>query len=90
VRSHGKTKPILSRHGLGLAMDIAQFVDEAGRVADVLKDYPKDDELLHSIEQVVNANGNFRIMLTPKNDPISHDDHFHIEARASFTSHDVP
>jgi hypothetical protein len=29
-------------------------------------------------------------MLTPKNDPISHDDHFHIEARASFTSHDVP
>ena len=90
VRSHGKTRPILSRHGLGIAMDIGSFVDENGRVANVLADYPKDDALLLAIEQVVNANGNFRLMLTPKNDPVSHDDHFHIEARASFTSHDVP
>ena len=90
VRSHGKTRPILSRHGLGIAMDIGSFVDDKGRVANVLKDYPQDDALLLAIEQVVNANGNFRLMLTPKNDPVSHDDHFHIEARANFSSHDVP
>jgi hypothetical protein len=90
VRSHGKTRPILSRHGIGLAMDIGAFVDENGRVVKVLEEYPKDDPLLLSIESVVNANGNFRIMLTPKNDPISHDDHFHIEARADFSSHEVP
>jgi hypothetical protein len=90
VRSHGKTRPFLSRHGIGLAMDIGAFVDDSGRVVKVLEAYPKNDQLLLEIEQVVNANGNFRIMLTPKNDPVSHDDHFHIEARADFSAHDVP
>ena len=28
VRAHGATKPILSRHALGIAMDIKAFVDE--------------------------------------------------------------
>ncbi|HEU0037614.1 MAG TPA: extensin family protein [Kofleriaceae bacterium] len=86
VRAHGVTKPILSRHGLGLAMDIASFVDESGRTAVVAKDYTSDDPLLLGIEQTINANGNFRTLLTPKNDPISHDDHFHIEARAEFSA----
>jgi hypothetical protein len=71
-------------------MDIASFVDESGRPAVVKHDYATGDELLLAIEQVINANGNFRIVLTPKNDPISHDDHFHIEARSDFTSPDVP
>lgn len=90
VRSHGKTRPILSRHGIGLAMDIGAFVDESGRVANIKADYAKDDQLLLAIEEMINANGNFRIVLTPKNDPVSHDDHFHIEARADFSSPDVP
>ncbi len=89
VRSNGVTKPYLSRHGLGLAMDIGSFIDDTGREASVLRDYKKDDPLLHSIEQLINANGNFRIVLTPKNDPISHDNHFHIEAKASYTSPDL-
>jgi hypothetical protein len=88
VRSGGVTKPILSRHGLGLAMDIGSFVDDAGRVADIHKDYNQQDPLLHAIEQLINANGNFRIVLTPKNDPISHYNHFHIEAKANYTSPD--
>ncbi|MEO8702011.1 MAG: extensin family protein [Kofleriaceae bacterium] len=90
VRSHGQTRPILSRHGLGLAMDIGSFVDDAGKESVVKRDYTHGDELLLSIEQVVNASGNFRIVLTPKNDPVSHSDHFHIEARSDFTSPDVP
>ncbi len=86
VRSGGVTKPFLSRHGLGLAMDIGSFVDSTGREAVVVRDYKKDDQLLHGIEQLINANGNFRIVLTPKNDPISHNNHFHIEAKANYIS----
>jgi hypothetical protein len=88
VRSGGVTKPYLSRHGLGLAMDIGSFVDDSGRVANIHKDYNQQDPLLHAIEQLINANGNFRIVLTPKNDPISHYNHYHIEARADYTSPD--
>jgi hypothetical protein len=90
VRSHGVTRPLLSRHGIGLAMDIGSFVDESGREAVVETDYKAGDQLLLAIEQVVNANGNFRILLTPKNDPISHHNHFHIEARSDYRSPDVP
>ncbi|MBA2540666.1 MAG: extensin family protein [Deltaproteobacteria bacterium] len=89
VRSGGVTKPFLSRHSLGLAMDIGSFIDDTGRQAVIKRDYKMDDQLLHGIEQLINANGNFRIVLTPKNDPISHDDHFHIEAKANYTSPDV-
>ena len=86
VRAHGTTKPILSRHALGLAMDIKAFVDDKGRVASVELDYLKGDPLLHGIEEVVNSSQRFRIMLTPGNDPISHYDHFHIEAAVDFTA----
>lgn len=86
VRSGGVTKPFLSRHGLGLAMDIGSFVDADGREAVIVRDYQKDDAMLHAIEQLINANGNFRIVLTPKNDPISHKNHFHIEAKANYIS----
>ena len=86
VRVHGTTKPILSRHALGLAMDIAEFVDETGRVANVEDDYLKGDPLLHAIEDTVNRSARFRIVLTPGNDPLSHYDHFHIEASVDFTA----
>jgi hypothetical protein len=86
VRVHGETKPILSRHALGLAMDIKAFVDDKGRVADVELDYLKGDELLHSIEDTVNRSKDFRIVLTPGNDPLSHSDHFHIEASVDYTA----
>jgi hypothetical protein len=85
VRVHGTTKPVLSRHALGIAMDIKAFVDEQGRVANVELDYLKGDPLLHGIEDTVNATKRFRIVLTPGNDPLSHYDHFHIEAAVDFT-----
>lgn len=86
VRVHGTTKPILSRHALGIAMDIKAFVDDKGRVANVELEYLKGDPLLHSIEDTVNASNLFRIVLTPGNDPLSHYDHFHIEAAVDYTA----
>ncbi len=85
VRVHGTRKPFLSRHALGIAMDIKAFVDESGRVANVELEYLKGDPLLHGIEDMVNRSHRFRIVLTPGNDPLSHYDHFHIEAAVDFT-----
>jgi hypothetical protein len=86
VRVGGKTKNALSRHALGLAMDVVSFVDESGREAKVARDYRAGDELLLDIERTINASSSFRLVLTPKNDPISHKDHFHIEANPSYAA----
>jgi hypothetical protein len=86
VRTQGTTLPYLSRHALGLAMDIVEFIDDVGRVANVQHDYLGGDSLLLGIEQVVNTSGRFRLLLTPKNDPKSHHDHFHVEANPDYTA----
>lgn len=85
VRVGGRTKNMLSRHGLGIALDIVSFTDESGREAVVARDYKQGDELLLAIEQAVNESGGFRLLLTPKNDPKSHKDHFHLEANPDYT-----
>ena len=84
VRVGGKTKNMLSRHALGLAMDVVSFVDDSGREAVVKRDYKAGDELLLAIERAIDESGTFRLVLTPKNDPISHKDHFHVEANPDF------
>jgi hypothetical protein len=86
VRTQGTELPFLSRHALGLAMDIVEFVDDTGRVANVKRDYPSDDALLLGIEHLVNTSARFRIVLTPKNDPKSHHDHFHVEANPDYSA----
>jgi hypothetical protein len=85
VTVNGHKKRTLSRHALGLEMDIRSFVDAAGNEAFVLEDYPDGNELLLNIEQFLNDSGGFRTVLTPRNDPESHDDHFHIEVKVDFT-----
>jgi len=85
VRVGGKTKNVLSRHALGIALDIVSFIDDAGREAVVEKDYKRGDELLLGIERAVNDSGRFRVLLTPKNDPKSHHDHFHLEANPDYS-----
>jgi len=85
VTVNGAPRRTLSRHALGLAMDIRSFVDAAGNEAFVLEDYPDGNELLLNIEQFLNDSGGFRTVLTPRNDPESHDDHFHIEVKVDFT-----
>jgi hypothetical protein len=85
VHVNGLSKKTLSRHALGLAVDIRSFVDAAGNEAFVLEDYPDGNELLLNIEQFLNDSGGFRTVLTPRNDPESHDDHFHIEVKVDYT-----
>jgi len=84
VRVGGKTKNILSRHALGIALDVSAFVDDTGRIAYVGRDYKRGDDLLISIERAVNDSGMFRVLLTPRNDPKSHYDHFHFEANPDY------
>jgi hypothetical protein len=86
VRVNGVEKSTLSRHALGLAIDIRLFIDADGRKAVVLDDYPKGDPLLLDVEQRLTDSGGFRTILTPRNDPQSHDDHFHLEVRVDYTA----
>ena len=85
IRVGGKTKNALSRHALGLAMDVASFVGADGHESVVARDYKAGDPLLLAIEQAIDASTAFRMVLTPKNDPLSHKDHFHIEANPNYT-----
>jgi hypothetical protein len=71
---------ILSRHALGLAMDVFEMVTEDGTRHVVKKDYP--DVVLLSVESWINQTGWFRYLLTPGNDRRHHHDHFHFEARS--------
>jgi hypothetical protein len=84
VRAFGKTKNVLSRHALGLAMDVVSFEDSNGEVVNVERDYRDGNELLLGVEDTLNSSGGFRTVLTPRNDPKSHHDHFHIEAAISY------
>ncbi len=84
VRAYGKTKNVLSRHALGLAMDVVSFEDQDGVLVNVERDYPLGAELLLAVEDTLNGSGGFRTVLTPRNDPASHHDHFHIEADVSY------
>ena len=85
ARANGKDSPFLSRHALGLAMDIKSFVDAAGNEANVLADYNAGNELLLSVESFINDSGGFRTVLTPRNDPISHYDNYHIDIKVDYT-----
>ena len=80
VRVGGKTKPVLSRHALGLALDVVSVVGSDGREAVVARDYRNGDQLLLGVERAIDDSGLFRTVLTPKNDPKSHHDHMHVEA----------
>ncbi|MCC6998223.1 MAG: extensin family protein [Deltaproteobacteria bacterium] len=73
-------KRLLSRHALGLAMDIYSFITEDGVEHVVEKAYPRGDVVLRDIERALIATHGFRNVLTPATDPGEHDDHFHIEA----------
>lgn len=85
ITSHGKRSKALSRHALGLAMDVHSFTDAAGNEAIVKDDYLDGNELLLGVEELVNDSGGFRTVLTPRNDPESHDDHFHIEVKVDYS-----
>ncbi len=81
TRVDGKTKNTLSRHSFGLAVDVFEIVTDDGTVYTVDTDYTAGDSVLHTVESAVNESDQFRMLLTPGNDPVSHDDHYHFEAR---------
>lgn len=72
---------ILSRHALGLAMDVYEVVTTEGTTLVVQRDYPHD--VLIETERRINESGVFRYLLTPGNDRRRHRDHFHFEARST-------
>jgi hypothetical protein len=76
-------KGVLSRHSLGLAMDVYAFVTDDGEAHVVQDQYNEGDEVLLEVERRVTDTGAFRTLLTPGNDPAHHYDHFHFEARAA-------
>lgn len=84
VQKPGNKKGALSRHAIGLAIDVWHVVDDAGIKHSVEEHYLAGDELLLEIESLMNESGAFRMVLTPANDPVGHDDHFHFEADVDY------
>jgi hypothetical protein len=80
ARANGQTSGSLSRHALGLAIDVFEFVMDGEFKVVVEGGYHAPDSVLPGLEQVVNQSGGFRNLLTPGNDPTSHHDHFHFAA----------
>lgn len=84
IRLRGAKRRPLSRHSLGLAIDVFEIVDDEGKKVVVEKDYRKKDPTLLALERGIAASLDFRTPLTPRNDPRSHRDHFHLEARVDY------
>jgi hypothetical protein len=79
VRKNGRTTNILSRHAIGLAMDVWEIEFDDGTIAVVERDFASDPRLA-AVVAAFDANESFRTPLSPANDPDGHDDHVHIEA----------
>lgn len=84
IRMRGAKRRPLSRHALGLAIDVFEIVTDTGEKLVVEKHYRKKDPTLRALERGISASLDFRTPLTPGNDPRSHYNHFHIEARANY------
>lgn len=80
VKRNGRKTNILSRHAIGLAVDVFEVRLDDGRVLKVKQSYDSEG-VLPAVEHVFAQSVRFRTPLTPGNDPKGHDDHFHLEAR---------
>jgi hypothetical protein len=79
VRKNGRTTKILSRHAIGLAIDVFAFELTDGSILEVERDWATNAKLAE-ITAVFAASSRFRTPLSPANDPRDHDDHVHLEA----------
>jgi hypothetical protein len=84
IRLRGAKRRPLSRHALGLAIDVFEIVTDTGKKVVVDKHYKKKDPTLLAMERGIAASLDFRTPLTPGNDRRSHSDHFHLEARVNY------
>lgn len=80
VRRGGRSLKTLSRHALGLALDVFEVAFDDGRVLRVKGDWRRHGRLLPRVAAVFTRSADFRNPLTPANDPADHGDHLHIEA----------
>lgn len=85
VRKKGKRTRILSRHALGLAVDVFAVGFENDEVLWVEKDWRRAGRKLAEVAAVFEGSALFRTPLTPANDPGDHGDHVHLEAHMRLT-----
>ena len=78
ARLGGRSLNILSRHAVGLGVDIRAFETSDGRVLSVSRHY--GHPLLQQVEATLNALDSFRAVVTPGNDR-GHHNHFHLSAK---------
>lgn len=80
VRKRGRRTKILSRHALGLAVDVFAVGFDDGAVLWVEHDWRRAGRRLAEVAAVFAGSAAFRTPLTPANDPADHGDHVHLEA----------
>lgn len=80
VRRGGKKTRILSRHAVGLAVDVFAVGFDDGATLRVEHDWRGHGRKLAQVADVFAASAAFRTPLTPANDPADHGDHVHLEA----------
>jgi len=85
IRKNGRTLKILSRHALGLAIDVWEVEFDDGTIAVVKRDFADDPRLAAVVEVFAAADDVFRGPISPANDPKGHDDHIHLEAHLRLT-----
>lgn len=78
VRKNGRTTTMLSRHAIGLAIDVFAVEFDDGTIAVVKRHYDSEPRLAAMVD-VFAASEAFRGPITPKNRK-DHDDHVHLEA----------
>lgn len=71
---------ILSRHALGLAMDVPILETKDGQYLRIKRDYHATPSL-RALELDIGKTPEFRRVISPIVDPKSHDDHFHFAAK---------
>lgn len=79
VRKRGRSTKILSRHAIGLAVDVFELHLDDGRVLQVERDWASEPRLAQAVAVFADSEL-FRTPLTPANDPHDHGDHVHLEA----------
>jgi len=80
VRKNNKKTRILSRHAIGLAMDLFEVAFEDGTILSIEHHWSALDLRLPQVAAVFDGSEAFRTPLTPANDPHDHGDHVHLEA----------
>lgn len=80
VRRKGVSRRVLSRHAVGLAVDVFEVAFDDGAVLRVKQHWRSPGGRLAAVAAVFERSPAFRTPLTPANDPADHDDHLHLEA----------